>query len=248
MFKKGFTLIELLVVIAIIAILAAILFPVFAQVREKARQASCISNLKQLGTAFQLYVDDWDEVLPQMMRQYLWLEDTSYPQYYYNSFNWERTVQAWGMQSAVDTYNPENIWATNWYTWMDAIFPYVKNVGLYHCPTTMKGAASYGANMFIMSSNGWAQSASLSELTNTGDKVLLCSGVIHKDYNGRPAIYCGAHPGILGTADAWASIASRHNGNINFAFCDGHAKAYRGEGPAKSDGTQAFYDKYCLRK
>src|SRR5450432_2147417 len=59
--RKGFTLIELLVVIAIIAILAAILFPVFAQAREKARQISCISNLKQLSLATIMYVQDYDE-------------------------------------------------------------------------------------------------------------------------------------------------------------------------------------------
>jgi len=59
--KKAFTLIELLVVIAIIAILAAILFPVFAQAREKARQTSCLSNLKQIGTAMMMYVQDYDE-------------------------------------------------------------------------------------------------------------------------------------------------------------------------------------------
>src|SRR6266513_2903170 len=64
--RKGFTLIELLVVIAIIAILAAILFPVFAQAREKARGISCLSNMKQLGTAFQMYLQDYDEmVLPR---------------------------------------------------------------------------------------------------------------------------------------------------------------------------------------
>ena len=62
--RKGFTLIELLVVIAIIAILAAILFPVFAQAREKARQASCLSCMKQIGTGLQLYVDDYDETFP----------------------------------------------------------------------------------------------------------------------------------------------------------------------------------------
>jgi prepilin-type N-terminal cleavage/methylation domain-containing protein/prepilin-type processing-associated H-X9-DG protein len=61
MYRKGFTLIELLVVVAIIAILAAILFPVFAQVREKARQASCLSNEKQLGLAYMMYVQDYDE-------------------------------------------------------------------------------------------------------------------------------------------------------------------------------------------
>ena len=63
--RHGFTLIELLVVIAIIAILAAILFPVFARAREKARQSSCLSNIKQLGIAVQMYCQDYDEMLPK---------------------------------------------------------------------------------------------------------------------------------------------------------------------------------------
>src|SRR5215207_2591903 len=62
--RRGFTLIELLVVIAIIAILAAILFPVFAQAREKARSASCLSNIKQLGLTLQMYAQDYDEIYP----------------------------------------------------------------------------------------------------------------------------------------------------------------------------------------
>ncbi len=62
--RRGFTLIELLVVIAIIAILAAILFPVFARAREKARQSACLSNVKQICLGFQMYIQDYDETLP----------------------------------------------------------------------------------------------------------------------------------------------------------------------------------------
>src|SRR6266699_383275 len=77
--KPAFTLIELLVVIAVIAILAAILFPVFAQVREKARQATCLSNMKQLGLAQSMYTQDYDETFP---KGYHRLPDgTDYPWY-----------------------------------------------------------------------------------------------------------------------------------------------------------------------
>lgn len=62
--RRGFTLIELLVVIAIIAILAAILFPVFSRAREKARQTTCTSNLKQLGMGIMMYAQDYDDTLP----------------------------------------------------------------------------------------------------------------------------------------------------------------------------------------
>src|SRR5436309_13336304 len=70
--RNAFTLIELLVVIAIIAILAAILFPVFAQAREKARAISCLSNLKQLGTSCMMYVQDYDETFPMAVWDNWW--------------------------------------------------------------------------------------------------------------------------------------------------------------------------------
>jgi prepilin-type N-terminal cleavage/methylation domain-containing protein len=104
--RRGFTLIELLVVIAIIAILAAILFPVFAQARAKARQAVCISNVKQLGLGFMMYVQDYDEDFPY----------------------W-----AWGNSSPIGGCSGapcghfESIW-------FNAIYPYVKNAGVYACP------------------------------------------------------------------------------------------------------------------
>ncbi len=66
--RAGFTLIELLVVIAIIAILAAILFPVFAQARERARMTACLSNCKQLGFGLAMYGQDYDETYPNIRR------------------------------------------------------------------------------------------------------------------------------------------------------------------------------------
>lgn len=70
--QRGFTLIELLVVIAIIAILASILFPVFARAREKARQTSCLSNLKQLAMGVRMYSDDYDETMPWVQTSVVW--------------------------------------------------------------------------------------------------------------------------------------------------------------------------------
>ena len=84
--RRGFTLIELLVVIAIIAILAAILFPVFAQARAKARQTTCLSNMKQVGTGLMMYAQDYDESLPVQTNQVqkFWLDASP--------ANWDRAI------------------------------------------------------------------------------------------------------------------------------------------------------------
>ena len=104
--RKGFTLIELLVVIAIIAILAAILFPVFAQAREKARQTGCLSNVKQIGLGVQMYLQDYDEYVPR------------------NAFADPPRV-AEGAHFT-NCSSPR---------WMDVMQPYVKNTQLHNCPS-----------------------------------------------------------------------------------------------------------------
>jgi prepilin-type N-terminal cleavage/methylation domain-containing protein/prepilin-type processing-associated H-X9-DG protein len=111
--RSGFTLIELLVVIAIIAILAAILFPVFARAREKARQASCSSNLKQMELAAQMYKADYDE------------------------------RHVWDRMSTANAVLPTGPYATpyggNMYFWTDILNPYIKNSQLWICPSDGTG-------------------------------------------------------------------------------------------------------------
>src|SRR3989337_1088074 len=89
--KRGFTLIELLVVIAIIAILAAILFPIFARAREKAMQASCLSNVKQLTLSVLMYMDDHDQIPP-------------YRQFIFWDYNWSGVIGAYNWTYMLQPY------------------------------------------------------------------------------------------------------------------------------------------------
>lgn len=118
--RSGFTLIELLVVIAIIAILAAILFPVFAKAREKARQISCASNLKQLSTAFLQYAQDNDEYVPGIRV----VGDNPYAQYPFP------TQAPYG---PVPSYAGISGWCAGM-GWAGQIFPYLKSTGVFKCP------------------------------------------------------------------------------------------------------------------
>jgi prepilin-type N-terminal cleavage/methylation domain-containing protein/prepilin-type processing-associated H-X9-DG protein len=106
--KTGFTLIELLVVIAIIAILAAILFPVFAQARASARAISCVSNTKQFSLAILMYAQDYDETIPRLDNNGWW------------------TQPNWGDVGSDPTL-PNAMFA-------GAVQPYIKNEGLQYCP------------------------------------------------------------------------------------------------------------------
>ena len=126
--RKGFTLIELLVVIAIIAILAAILFPVFARAREKARQSSCLSNVKQISLAVMMYAQDYDETLP----------------YHYLNTNVPGAVlcPGGGTSSGI--------------IWPLPVYPYVKNLQIFNCPSwsykwngNYTGRQAYGISLHI---------------------------------------------------------------------------------------------------
>jgi prepilin-type N-terminal cleavage/methylation domain-containing protein/prepilin-type processing-associated H-X9-DG protein len=110
---KAFTLIELLVVIAIIAILAAILFPVFAQARDKARQASCLSNEKQIAYALRMYMQDHDETWAMA----------------YLSTNPKPNPGAWPIPPFSRKYRTDEVY---WYAWL---YAYTKNLGMFNCPS-----------------------------------------------------------------------------------------------------------------
>ncbi len=115
-FKRGFTLIELLVVIAIIAILAAILFPVFAQAREKARAISCISNLRQLGTAAKMYEQDYDEtVLSEHVQSWTGNDAAGLNQDYkqYWTFFIQPYIKNWQITTCPDDSSDGPDWVTN---------------------------------------------------------------------------------------------------------------------------------------
>jgi prepilin-type N-terminal cleavage/methylation domain-containing protein/prepilin-type processing-associated H-X9-DG protein len=126
---RAFTLIELLVVIAIIAILAAILFPVFAQAREKAMSTSCLSNNKQVSLAILMYVQDYDETFPMGVWYPAgepsggWPPDTQFPA---NEYGQTLQLVAFG--------------------WEHAVLPYIKNGSVFLCPSSPVGCGGCDGN------------------------------------------------------------------------------------------------------
>jgi len=129
--RRAFTLIELLVVIAIIAILAAILFPVFARAREQARKTTCLSNLKQIGLAALMYVQDYDDTFPWLM-----MDGRNND----NNTGYSRRMPSGPPNWPVDLNNKRGLF-------MEYAFqPYIKNYGVFHCPTLGSDPVRIGAD------------------------------------------------------------------------------------------------------
>jgi len=127
---KGFTLIELLVVIAIIAILAAILFPVFQQVRENARRTACLSNMKQIGTATIQYTQDSDEAY--------------YPHRYTSGPNSNPLLQANGGPVPNNAFGTGS--AANKTFWISELYPFIKSYDVFKCPDNSNAWVGYNTD------------------------------------------------------------------------------------------------------
>lgn len=194
--RKGFTLIELLVVIAIIAILAAILFPVFAKAREKARQTSCLSNLKQLGLAALSYAQDYDEM------------------FMYGQPVAPRTC-LWGVtHTVVDSFNVA-------YAWPNHFLPHVKNNQVFRCPAKIPTGCTADARCYYTNAYGinydgvcgWA----MGSIETPAERMLLQDMEI--------AFVVPTDPDTVAhTLSGMGTGLTRHNDGANVAFCDGHAK------------------------
>ena len=246
---RGFTLIELLVVIAIIAILAAILFPVFAQAREKARQTTCLSNLKQIGLGVMQYTQDYDETYPRAkfdppqppLTRYSWAQP-----------NWQDMVSPYVKNGTVTV-----TWLTSDGTPATRI-----NKGIWLCPSQPDGddfvTTVYGGNDSIFnhetSGDGTGKTfpaTTMAQISRTSDVVMISENGEVDDYDGigdpsltsDPYWQCGnnwqctgAQSGAKWDADIPKGQSAnaypyyvlpryRHSGVSNMAFADGHVKA-----------------------
>lgn len=189
--RRAFTLIELLVVIAIIAILAAILFPVFAQAREKARQATCLSNVKQIGLALGMYTQDYDSTLPAQKGDGVTVGGTK--QNYYDSLNVYTKNQAiWLCPS--DIPNPYNGQAVK-----PPAMGFHMNGNVITKAGLSEAAMAAPANLMAMRETGagvvWAQ-AYLRPYPGDCDDTIGWSGAGGRTFNhmgGTNLLFCDGH-------------------------------------------------------
>jgi prepilin-type N-terminal cleavage/methylation domain-containing protein/prepilin-type processing-associated H-X9-DG protein len=220
--RAAFTLIELLVVIAIIAILAAILFPVFSQAREKARAISCLSNMKQMATATMMYQQDYDEVL---------------------------FFRASSATQIMRTPLPNSSNAAKWW---NVVMPYVKSNQLFACPSdplpTLSPDAT-GATVIKRSyiANTAPEELSDAAVTDPVETIVVTEKLDHIGASSSPntSSWIGAFNGEMSLNSAVNGVATWHQGGTNCSFFDGHAKWMRLEKIVASrelSGCQLMHD------
>jgi prepilin-type N-terminal cleavage/methylation domain-containing protein/prepilin-type processing-associated H-X9-DG protein len=232
---SAFTLIELLVVIAIISILAAILFPVFAQARAKARQSACLSNLKQLTTASLMYVQDYDEQFMEIYRNHEGTYAEYWPAYFYPHPT--SGYRGWFTAPSAGMATPN---------WAFILQPYIKNEAVFDCPdgkplwvpSTPTDAMGYAYSNYIADSGITANPAMpLAQIPRPADTIVFfetgntSAFVQTAGWQGAVWIYpntsCASQTDIdpnYTCPSCFPYWKAPHQGGRHFAFADGHVK------------------------
>jgi prepilin-type N-terminal cleavage/methylation domain-containing protein/prepilin-type processing-associated H-X9-DG protein len=227
--RRGFTLIELLVVIAIIAILAAILFPVFAQAREKARTAVCASNLKQIGLAIVMYAQDYDETFP--------------PANYGPTAaagDWWLTLVDPYIKGGTPTRAAANATQQRKSIWVCPSYDQSYPDGV----AANNPLQSYGANWYLIPGLASNESVNWGTLTPNPRIATLAQvpepaqNVLVTESRGGAVHLIGRDDNCANNVQArWCTARGRHQGGAHIAFADGHVKWSRGPTPWNSRST-----------
>jgi prepilin-type N-terminal cleavage/methylation domain-containing protein len=229
--NRGFTLIELLVVIAIIAILAAILFPVFAQAREAARKTSCISNMKQIGLGLLMYAGDYDEVLPWAASNITTADNFAWYQ------NIEPYMKVGTARDASGAFKPNTFFTCPSY--QNSSVPMAP--GDPAPPAKATPVRSYGVNSNLMPfmqsawSPNWfpgrftslaaiqAPSSVVFATHQTGGRVAVSGDDVTTNCTGDEE---GSAPGW--NSGFYCAARYQHSGGSAYVLADGHAKWFKG--------------------
>ncbi len=239
--RAAFTLIELLVVIAIIAILAAILFPVFAQAREKARQTTCISNLKQIGLALQMYAQDADETYPE------YSDTRPCP----DASICGTSLVTLSYLFFAQPYSKNNLYSRcpNAGEITDPTSPTSKKLAL-------EGRLGYGMGLPVPGARGFNY---LSQISSPSSHVLVAEivpdGSISKgqyDTNGwyqpnATSPFAFSEYNLTISTSYHTRPQGRHQGLVSVVYCDGHVKAatFRSIWPTDESGCAAGNGQSC---
>jgi prepilin-type N-terminal cleavage/methylation domain-containing protein/prepilin-type processing-associated H-X9-DG protein len=243
--RNGFTLIELLVVIAIIAVLAAILFPVFSAAREKARAATCVSNTKQVNTALNLYLQDYDEVFPGYSeRTYL----PPAPEPPADTPIWTSFIYPYtrNQQIVLCPSASQTRWGGVWGERGWVSIGYNTHFGEWFI---QQGEVGTPIRVRLAQLQRPSVSVAFAD-SSSGDTAVIPShdprgynyrGYIVSNYDTREGS-CGRPTVVNGGGD---TLSDRHSGGTNVAFCDGHTKWYT-TSRLLPDGSPTGQGEWCM--